>query len=329
MPGGAGTLRDLFHDVTGEHAPTPRQIEAARRRLRGVFAARPRRRYFSPNVIRVIGAVAVVALVTATIIGLTWKRTPVDATLTEYARTTRDLAPQELPPGSYVYVHTEETASGGVSDYIGDEYVDIIYMLSTIRDAWWQDDTEVVHTTYGEPTFFDSASEETYYRLGLDRSDQVGETVEQNLGDISGQPVLADWSTDPATLLDQLNEAAARDHGTDPREVKILSMSAQLLAPRLNPPPALRAAVLDVLARLSLESAPTAEGGVSVAVTYDAYFGSTMLRITFDDAGYVVAREETLLDGSTDYNIPPGTVIDHMTQSRPMMTATPGVVPGG
>lgn len=329
MPGGEGTLRHLFHEVTGDHSPSPSQTEAARRRLRAAFQAPPRRGVSFPHLARVITTVAVLALVTAAVIGLSLQRTPVDATLTEYARATRDLAPTELPAGSYTFVHTEETVLGGVSDYFGEEYVDLVYLLPRVEDAWWQGDTVVLRTVYGQPGFFDADAEKTYYRLGFDRSDEVGETVEQNLGGISNQVVLDEWSTDPAELRTQLTDAAIRDHGTDPRNIKILSMSGELLTPHLNPSPALRAAVLDVLARLGLETERTDGGRVSISATYDAYYGSTMLRLTFDDAGYLVEREEILLDGSTEYNIPPGTVIDHRAQGRPVITDEPGVVPAG
>lgn len=268
---------------------------------------------------------AVLALVVALVSISPWSRVPADALLTELAHATRDIAAQDLPEGSYVYVATEQLVLGDAATQVGDEWVYMQLLVPSRIEAWWQGDTVQLETTVDRPIFFDPEMEDIYYAGGLDEFDFVGETRVQFLTDITNQLDLGEWSVDPERLADQMRQAAEEDPGELPTEVRMIELAEQLLYPQYVAPPALRAAILDVLATIDLEQVRGDDGRVAASITYeDPGLGTVTKTLTFDADGYLVAREVTAVRSEL---LPSGTVFNRLVRTPPIIVPEPGVRP--
>jgi hypothetical protein len=321
-------LRGVFDNLVNMRQPTAAQTESARLKLVAVIQPQPARS--RPRFRRTIPAIAVVvaALAIALVAVAPWNRSPAEAFLGEIAEAARVIPPQELPEGAYVYFTTDQLVLTGVDVPIPDSEVDIDYLLPQRIETWWQDGTEQTTTTVGRPIFFSPEDEATYYDNGLDKNDAVGESRTLTLTGIVNEAGETDWSTDPDRLRIQMRDAAEADHFQAPLDVRTVDLAAEILDPRLVAPPALRAAVLDVLATLDLDQRQLDGGGVSASVTYeDHYYGTAILELIFDGEGHLVGRRETTTTGSIDGVVPPGTTTTDITYSPPAIVSAPGIRP--
>ncbi|MGA9598569.1 MAG: hypothetical protein WBV06_20605 [Acidimicrobiia bacterium] len=321
-------LRDIFDGLVDMRQPTPGQTESARQTLVAVIQSTPARR--QPRLRRLVpaAAVAVIALVIALVAAAPWSRTPAEAFLGEIAEAARTISPQEMPEGSYIYFVRNEVILTGKDEPIGNTLVDIDYLLPDRTENWWQGQTVESKTSVGEPIFFSPEDKATYYDNGVDQIDAVGQTRTQTLTGVADWVGETDWSIDPDQLAIQMREAAEADHGEQPIDVKMMNLAARILDPKLVAPPALRAAVLDVLGTLDLDQARLDGGRVSASTTYeDRYYGTVTMELVFDGDGYLVSRQETTTTGDREGSIPPGTSYATITYSPPVSVSAPGVRP--
>jgi hypothetical protein len=321
-------LRRIFDGLVEEPLPTHGQIATAREALlaeieRGSTVVPSRRR----RVLAVaVAAALVLAIVFTTVVP--WNQAPASALLAELAEATRNIAPQDLPPGSYVYVESEQLVSADAAAPVGDEWVYVDLLIPSHIEAWWQGDTVRLETTVGRPVFFDQEMEDFYYAHELDAADSVGETRVDVLAGIANEANPAAWSTDPDQLAAQMREAADADPAELPFEVKMLEVADELLAPQLLASPALRAALLDVLATLDIDDQALSDGRILASVTYQRHgFGTVTSDWIFDGSGYLVERRSTTIDGDESGVWPAGTVFDSLAQSPPTLVAEAGVRP--
>jgi hypothetical protein len=323
---GRDPLRDIFGGLLAAPSPTPEQTESARRALMAAMqedvAPRPRRR------LAAISGAAVLVLVVVFAALVPWSSTPASALFAELARATRTITPEELPDGSYVYVTSDRLDYGNAAAPVDGEFVEVVLLLPSRVEAWWQGDSVESETTVARPIFFDQESEDFFYSHGLDASYFVGETRRDVLSGIENQADPDSWSTDPKQLADQMRQEVADDPEGVPEEVKMLNLADELLAPQLLASPSLRAAILDVVSTLNIEDRALDDGRISASITYELHaYGTVTTEWIFDANGYLVERRSTTITGSELTGLPPDTVYDSLTQTPPVIVPEPGVRP--
>jgi hypothetical protein len=322
-------LKTAFEGLVLDQAPTTEQIDAARLRLNAVIAAEASVERRAPGrwIMRVAAAAAVLLAVVLATVTLT--RTPItaDANLIEIAEATRVLAADELPDGFYLYTDYEMITES-VNEIVVDEEVVFIQFLSARRlQTWVQDDYQLTRESKGIPTFFDADMEELYYESGMSDLDRVGETFDLAMeGRLEREdPDL--WSTDPDELEEQLMAAALRSQTAAPLDIRLIEVAESLMSPQVLAPPQLRAAIIEVIATLDVETTKGANGEVLVSVTFDEdYAGTVVATWTFDADGYLTHLQRQTLTGFGTF--PPGTTYLDVTWSRPAFVAEAGVEPG-
>ncbi len=322
-----GTDRGVLRLLTGNPEPSPVDRDAAWARLTAEIeaAARPVRQ---PRRRLVVAAAAVViaALVAVAVMVRPGGPTPAEAALGELARATRALAPEDLPVGSYTYSLTESVQlTGGAVSPDGPV---IAYLLPVTTEAWWRGDTARIATSVGTPVFFDPALESAYYAAGLDAEDRVGTTTTDVVTGVTNRLDPADWSTDPETLRLQLEREVAVPAATGaPVEPMLLELVEGLLAPDLRAPPALRAALLDVVASLPVDVLADRNTVVVTLDGTDEALGRTRASLTFDARGHLLESVLVAVDGVPDAGIPAGTAVERLVQGPPAIVAAPGLRP--
>lgn len=320
-------LRNIFEGLVIAPSPSPMQTESARQALLAAMQEGTTQRARSRRLV-VVSVTAVLALVVALVAIAPWSRAPASALFAELAEATRSITLEELPSGSYVYVSSEQVVFGDNAADVDGEVIYVHLLLPSRIEAWWQGDTVEIETTVGRPIFFDQQSEDFYYAHDLDASDFVGETRTDVFTGIENQVDPSEWSTDPEQLAVEMRADIADDPEELPDDVKMLYLADQLLAPQLLAPPALRAAILDVVSTLDIEDRALDGGRISAAVTYELpWFGTVTSEWIFDGNGYLVGRRSTTITGEELSELPPDTVYDMLTQTPPVMVPEPGVRP--
>ncbi len=321
-------LRELLTEIAPPPEIAEDQIVAARAALhaayRGGVPTRPSRRW-QPSFAWATAAVA--AVVVAAALLLPGSSPPVDASLAEIARATRDLEPEQLPVGAFVYSHEE--ATGLATSQIEEAERELFYLLPTKTELWVQGATELRVTTVGTPSFFDTDDEAAYYAGGLDLDDEVGKTRTERFGDVANVTDITKWSDDPATLRDQLGAELAK--AVDPvlgEEVRLILLVEELLVPSLNAPPQLRAALIEIVGSRNFDTSKLADGSVVVSVAYeDLGLGKLLQELEFDSEGYMRGSRLIALEPGPALSLPPDTVIAQSTWSRPYVVDGPGILP--
>ncbi len=321
-------LRELLTEIAPPPDVPEAQIDAARIALHDAYrgVARPvthRRRW------SLAGATAAIAVVVVAVAVLVPGSTPsVDASLAEIALATRGLEAADLPAGSFVYSRLDRTVLTGRQ--IEEGAPESEYLLSETVDRWVQGAVEETATTVRSATFFDRDLEAAYYAAGLDIDDGVGETTTRRVSDIANVKDVTKWSGDTSTLRRQIDAelATAIDPVLD-EDIRTLRLVQELMDPRLNAPPALRAALIEIVGGLDLETAELADGSVLVAVEYEhPGIGSFLQEMEFDTAGYlrvsrlIAVEFEPPLPG-----VPLRTVVDQAVWSRPSVVDAAGDFP--
>ncbi len=322
-----GIDRGVLRLLTGNPEPSPADRDAAWARLAAEIdaAARPVRRP-RRRLVAALAAAVIAVLVAVGVIIRPGGPTPAEAALGELARATRALAPEDLPAGSYAYSLTESVQlTGGAVSPDGPV---ITYLLPVTTEAWWQGDTASITTSVGTPVFFDPALEAAYYTAGLDAEDGVGTTTTDVVTGVTNRLDPADWSTDPETLRLQLErELAVPTAAGAPVEPMLFELVEALLAPDLRAPPALRAALLEVVASLPVEVAGEGDTVIVTLSSTDEALGRTSASLTFDARGHLLESVLVAVDGVPDAGIPAGTAVERLVQDPPAVVAAPGLRP--
>lgn len=323
-------FREILRGLTVPSEPTDEQKAKARAALHQAYRSeearrRPRRRW-RPSIGWAAAAVAaaVAAVVVITVPGST---PAVDANLAEIARVARTLTAEELPAGAYVYVRSESTVL--VATSFEEDGPAAFYLLPTTVDEWVRGTAHEQLVTVGSPTFFNPAHEEEYYASGQAAADRVGETYVERLGDAANIEDISRWSADVDVLRDQLDAELSLGGGDGlADQVRSFEAIVQLMGPDLNAPPELRAALIEVLATLDIT---TEMVGDSVRVTLQSdEVGRGLVRreLDIDTEGFMVRTAVTVVEPSSEFPVPAGTVISLESFSRPSIVDGPGVFPG-
>ena len=317
-PNGRGWL-DRY---VGSPQPTRDETEAARAHLEAAITrerSHKVRRVSRP--LRWVTAAVTLAVIIVAIV-VVGPRAP-DAALIDLARATRDIPPEELRPGSYIYFHTEQKnlTDGPIGD--PDDPSTIIYLLPSTIDEWWQDDTVERHRTARAPTFFDPETEQAYHDAGLDQVDGINQTQTQTVTGVT----TIDWSTNPETLATQIDAFLTDSQAPLPNEVEVFQLAQRILAPNTNPHHSSGAPVIEVISRLPIHVDQNADGTITVAIEYQDATGAVTEQVTFNQTGHVTAHKLTLNRPIPGAPISPGTTISQFTRTPPRVADQPGVIP--
>jgi hypothetical protein len=303
---------DPFELIRREAAPaepSEEDVDRARQRLQAAILAerekvkRPARRWLVPSLVTTVLLLVVVGVAIL-------RSTPAEAALAEVAEAARVATPIEIPQGSFIYTRSERVDLAirpGVEFGLDQEFV--AYLLPSTREVWRQPETEFIqiHTTNHTPTFFDPDVDDAYYRLGLDATDSLGETQIEQLTGVSDPLFEVDWPTEPAALHEALRGYAAKGGDDRPEEAQVFDLATDLLR-EADPTPELRAAVVEVLARLPIDLLERTDQTITVGVTYTTPT-PTRGTITLSPEGELLAEASTLLEGDPELGIPADTTI--------------------
>jgi hypothetical protein len=289
--------------------PSDEDYQRARRRLQVAIRHEEERRRRQVRRWLVPSLVAAALLVVVGAIAL-FRPTPAEAALAEVAEAARNATPLDIPSGSFVYIRSErvDLAIRPGSEFgLDQEFV--AYLLPSTREIWRQPDTEFVQirTTNHAPIFFDDAIEDAYYRLGLDATDRLGETQTQQLTGVVDPILEVDWPSEPSTLYEALRDYAARGGDDRPISVQIFDLATDLLR-EADPTPELRAAVVQVLARLPVRLVKQTSQTITIEITYTAPL-ATRDTITLSLEGELLVETSTLLEANSELGLPANTVV--------------------
>lgn len=236
--------------------------------------------------------------------------TAAEAALAEVAEAARAATPIDVPDGSFIYTRSERAdlaVRPGIEFGVDQEFV--AYLLPSTREVWRQPETQFIQirTTNHTPTFFTPDVEDAYYRLGLDRTDRLGETQTEQLTGVTDPLLNVDWPTEPDDLHEALRGYAAQGGDDRPEDAQIFDVATDLLR-EADPTPELRAAVLEVLRRLPVNLLERTSQTITIGITYTTPT-STRDTITLSHEGRLLAETSTLLESDPELGIPADTTI--------------------
>jgi hypothetical protein len=239
-----------------------------------------------------------------------FRPTPAEAALAEVAEAARAATPIDIPEGSFIYTRSERVDLAirpGVEFGLDDEFV--AYLLPSTREVWRQPESEFIQidNTNHTPTFFNPDAEAAYYRLGLDTTDHLNEVQAEQLTGVTDPILDVDWPTEPDALYEALRDYAAQGGDDRPEAVQVFDLATDLLR-EADRTPDLRAAVVDVLARLPVDLVERTGSAITISITYTTPT-PTRDTITLNSDGQLLAETSTLLAGDPELSIPADTTI--------------------
>lgn len=308
---------EVLRRLAGDPVPTDADRQRAFARLEqaiGIDRAPSRFRWLTPV------AAAVTVFVVMVGVMLVTRPTAVEAALGEIATAARIATPEEIPTGSFLYTRTEETSLSIAQqgDLIGIEGP-VAYLLPITRQEWDNGDFKQLTITTYTPIFFDPVVKAAYYAHGWDRSDGVGETVTQQLTGITSNLATTNWPTNPNDLKQALDDHASQSGSDLPLDIQVFHLATDLLRVT-NPTPALRAALIEVLAQLPVTIAnQTPDGSITLTITYNQP-PATQDTITLDAQGHLIAETSTILEAAD--SVPANTNTYQATHTIPIVVAS-------
>jgi len=288
--------------------PSEEDYQRARQRLQAAIHGEqqkrrgPARRWLVPSLVTAVAAV---------VTGIAFLRsTPAEAALAEVAGAARTATSVEIPQGSFIYTRSERVdlaIQPGIEFGLDQEFV--AYLLPSTREVWRQSGTEFIQirTTNDTPTFFDPVVEDAYYRLRLHVTDRLGETQTEQLTGVPDPLLEVEWPTEPEPLHEALRVYAVQSGDKRPETIQVFDLATDLLR-EADPSPQLRAAVIEVLARLPVELVERTNQAITIGVTY-ATPVLTQDTITLTTQGQLLAETTILLEAEPELGIPANTIV--------------------
>ena len=114
-------------------------------------------------------------------------------------------------------------------------------------------------------------------------------------------------------------------HPTE-NEAAIVNHIANLLNPRFNAPPELRAALIEIVGTLDVTTRATDQGHTVAALDSKSELGTERLELEFDSAGYLMVYRMTLVEPGPGIDQPAG-LSTELRYSRPSVVAAAGEFP--
>lgn len=300
--------------LAGDPEATEAQEEQARARLDAAIAAeaqggaRRRRQGHWPWL---APAAAVAALAATVVIGMTIVRPgSADAVLMEFARAARLASPVEVASGSLIHAQTSQDilVSMAGSD-LGLDRSYVAFMLPVEVETWSDPETGFLRTetTNGRASFFDPEAEAAFQNVKADFGFEEGTTEVINTIGATNPLHAIDWPTTGPTLRQSMEDHLADGADERPLDVRLFDLSADLL--RHHPDPAVRAAVIEVLATLDLDEIAEAGNGSVTATITDHGSPRERMTLVIDHEGNLRAETTTILDRDLELGIPAGFTI--------------------
>ncbi len=324
------TELELLRRVGAHAEPSPEQVEAAAAtaltRLRAAIADEvgsaaagsqqpgPVRRWWDTlgaSPLALAGAAAfTIAVVAAVSLTLTTLRPrPATAGLDQLAAAAESA--DEPAPSAGEFVYTRSEVSSVVQEVVGGEVISFLRPQTVER--WLNADGQLrIRRSSGAPRFFSADAEAAFQAAGLDAAYAAG-TVDDNVFEPAQVPEtrLADWSTNPAELREQMvADIAPGATAGLPRPARMLELGTSLLQ-ATGASAELRAAVLRVLAdEAGIQSATAADGSVvTVSVAYERDGRGFTHEVLFEADTSHIVQESVVATDDLPGGIPAGTVM--------------------
>lgn len=303
-------LSDALRRITGTPSPTGEERQAALGRLHQAInketAPAPRRF----RRLRPVAAMILVALVGVAAL-FTLRAPRATATLLELAEATRRVDPITLAPGQAIHTAAQTTQLTIIpGEEISVETAFVAYLLPVTRETWHQEDGSIIiRTTVNTPVFFDQAVEQAYYQAEHDTIDRVGESYEDAFTGATSPIADHHWPTDPDSLHQAMTTWVQQGGSQLPQDVQLFQLAGSIL--RAQPTtPALRGAILEVLATLNLTTTHDAAAQtLTAAITYQDDQTTLTEHLTFDKNGHLISDGTTTNTAIPELGIPADTTI--------------------
>jgi len=292
--------------LVGEHQPSAQDRLLAEQRLAEAIRAESQRasgRWTS----RLVWIAALAAVTLGAIYLL--RPTQLEAAAEEIASAAEVVDPLTLPANTYLYTRADVVSLGLVpAEALGEPAFDrpqLTYLLPAIRETWVAaDGTIQIKTTNQPPIFFAPEAEAAYYAAELDKTDAIGETVNQTFPPSETPEV---WPTEVESLDEAIrSRIAERDL---PDTIEYLDVALDIL--RENPiEPGLRANTIRLIGRLpGLNVVAASDQQTRFAIDYTDRGLETSFSFTLDNAGNLTSEETTLLEFDAELGIPANTAV--------------------
>lgn len=248
------------------------------------------------------------------------RSSPVSAAMEEIARIAETTEPLTVSDTEFVYTRSEMQAifivpKEGLGDvpYTGDH---LVYLALSTRETWFGTrGTVQIRTTFHEPVFFTAVDESVYYAAGIDKQDQIGETITTTVTD----PTKQVWPTDPVELDSAIREAMVTERGL-PETVEYLDVALDILRESFSSPQ-LRAATLRLIGDINgLQLVETsAAQSVTFLIEYVDRNVDARLTFTIDMIGNLSFEEHLNLTADQEFGIPADTSVFVVEYSAPLV----------
>lgn len=318
-------IEDALRTVTGDPEPGPNSFDLAAASLEARMSG-PRPSKLSPRSKWSFGAVAVgipLAVGLALLIPPALRVSEVRAAVEGVARATELVEPATITETEFFYVKTTRSDLGVLpADLLEDTPYDgdvLVGLFPVTRETWYGRAGAVqIRSVRLPPTFFSPDAESAYYDAGLDEMDQIG-VVETETVTLPTPP--RQWPEDPKELIELLKSEAST--GRDlPEEVEQLESGLRLLRDAFATP-IQRATVLRWIGNLAgMQLAETKGGALALAGEYMDAGMPTQFSIEFDQEGWLIAEQRTVLHDGFAPGVPAGTAVSSATYSKPVIVRT-------
>ncbi|HLF44437.1 MAG TPA: hypothetical protein VJA46_13070 [Acidimicrobiia bacterium] len=301
----------------GNATPSDEEFRRARKRLEQVLereqtSASPKRRWLPVTV----AAALVAALVGWQVVRIT----PAEAALGEIANAARRATPLDVPDGSYIFTtsHRVDLTIRPGADF-GLDQENVAYLIPSTREIWRSPDSTFVQIriTADPPEFFDADTKDAYYENQVTEVYPVGETKVEQYADVDDPLLQAEWPTESAALYQALAEYGAQGGDTRPETARVFSLATSLLR-EANPSPDLRAAIIEIFAKLPVEILEDTDQELTIGLGYPDPTPS-LFTITLSNHGYLLAETTTLTEPDPELGTPSGAEVLTVEYTEPTL----------
>lgn len=302
MPEGH-SVEDALRRLVGDPEPNERQRQLGEERLRRLIEKEPLGAH-RPLLRRRV-ALAVVTAV-ALIFGIWFRPSPSEAATERIAAVIETVDPLTLLPNEYLYTRANVSLLAIVpADALGNVAFSrshLVYLLSSIREAWIASDGSMqLRTTNLRPHFFSREAELAYFEARLDRNDQLEAPHTESFA----RPENPSFWPDDIDALDEAIRSEIQEEG-NPGRVQYLYIALGILRERLVSPQ-LRANVIRLIGRLPSIAVEESGDALVVSTTYTDQNIRTRLAFSIDASGNLAREEVTILEANALLDIPADT----------------------
>lgn len=317
-------IDELLRHLVTDHEQEPDEYERARARAQAALDAAIEDERGKADMGRRVGWIAAAAATVALVVGAVvlsdvGRPSPAAAAMEEFAQALEAVPASSIGDDEFLYTEIDSRSLVAVdAEILGDvDYPNdyLLYLQDRHVETWRGASGSIqFRETPGEPTFFDTETEQAYHQAGLAELDGIGETTTQAFENV---PV-EEWPADPDELDAAIREVMVDNRGL-PETVEYLDVALDTLRDALHPPD-VRAATLHLIGDLDgLELVESTPDEVTLSIEYVDRGVNTRFTFTVGRDGFLRFEETLNITADTESGIPAGTVTHTARYSAPVI----------